>query len=224
MVVFSFRPWVEHIGPLCSSSAMVGVFSVLFLFLASPPISGVNGQESSITFSISTPGAIALNTTTLQNLTIWNDFPVFLSDTVYYSVTTFLNSVGSGSTGTTPSPSDRRGDVGTSSTPAPPSSSGGDGKMEWWHIFLIALGSTVGVIALILAIYFGVIANTRVGPARGGGGGWGQMENGGNGPAAVLVYPPPHAYSKVIQVPIFPSAHNSRPPPLPLLQMVSPRK
>lgn len=182
-------------------SVIVGFTSIL-MFVAFTSIPGVAAAQggSSITFSISTSGAITLNTTALHNLTVWNDFPVFLSDTVYYSVAAFLNSLVPGSSTTTPPP------LVTSTTP-PPTDDGGGG-LSWWLILLIAFGSVVGVVAVVLAIYFGVIANTRVGPTQGGwrnmDGGGGDDENGGSGNTAALVYPPPHAYSKVIQVPMFP--------------------
>lgn len=79
------------------------------------------------------------------NMTLWGEYPVSLTDTVYSVMASILNGV---LPGTTPPP-------GTTST-APKQE---DEPMKWYWILLIALGGAIGVTAIVLAIYFGIEAS-----------------------------------------------------------------
>jgi len=81
------------------------------------------------------------------NLTLWNEYPVLVLDTVYSALASLLNDV---MPGTTP----RRSTM--TSTPKPEVV---EEPMKWYWIMLIAIGGAIGVVAIILAIYFGIEAS-----------------------------------------------------------------
>lgn len=109
-------------------------------------------SSSTVTFTI--VGAINLNTSEVKvlNLTLWDEYPVSLSDTVYYDVATFLNNALPGTTPTAPAGARRSSgnstDTGEGSEP-----------MAWYWILLISLGGAIALAAIITAIYFGVQSN-----------------------------------------------------------------
>lgn len=84
------------------------------------------------------------------------------------------------------------------STPEPPADSGSSG-LAWYYILMIAIGGVLvaGIVGLL--IWYGINSSKKsssVQPAEAG------RFMGG--------FPPPHRYSKVIQVPL---VHHLRPPP-----------
>ena len=178
------------------------LFLLLFLIAGASASSTAVTQSlasSSMVVTVSIIGAIDLNSTTfkLQNMTLWGEYPVSLSDTVYYSVTAFLNDVLSGTT-----PPDRR-----STNTSDAAKDAADEPMAWYWILLITLGGVVAVVAIVLAIYFGVVANQArandtpplLPPPPMPSDGIHQARSLG---FPSMSYPPPHAYSKVIQIPL----------------------
>lgn len=182
---------------------LLTVVGLAWLGLASVPgVAAINTSFSASTEIVfSLVGAINPNSSEMRimNITLWNEYPASFSDTVYYDVATFLNDVLSGTT-PPPSPGGRRGDSGNATNTEEATK-----PMEWYWILLISLGGAGLLAAVITAVYFGVRVNNQVHPkdapllpdappdayriARFVG-----------LPAAC--YPPPHAYSKVIQVPL----------------------
>ena len=191
-----------------SSSNHTNLWRSLFLIFVSsvlvgrahaqtPASSSTSGTSpgSKITFMVT--GELQLNSSEVKilNLTLWDEYPVTLSDIAYYDVATFLNSL-------IPPPGPP--------TTSPPSTSNGtrrstggdsssqDSGMSELTIALIAIGGTIGLIAIILAIYLAVISK------RGAGGGWTRLPTSSNqclvGDQVVATYPPPHPNSKVIQI------------------------
>lgn len=177
----------------------------LCLILAEPPLAAAagTGTSTSTEIIVSIVGAVNLNTSEMRimNITLWGEYPMSLSDTVYYDVATFLNGVNSGTTSPPPTGARRSGNSTSSSD------DGGSESLAWYWIMLIVLGGTGLLVAIVLAIYFGVRVdkNNKVHPedtpllpdavpdayrvARFVG-------------LPVMSYPPPHAYSKVIQIPL----------------------
>jgi hypothetical protein len=85
------------------------------------------------------------------NLTVWDEYPVTLTDTVYSVMASLLNGV---LPGTTPARRDTSSPGTTSTAPKQE-----DEPMKWYWILLIALGGAIGVTAIVLAIYFGIEAS-----------------------------------------------------------------
>ena len=190
------------------SRMMLLIATSLCLILAEPPLAAAagTGTSTSTEIIVSIVGAVNLNTSEMRimNITLWGEYPMSLSDTVYYDIATFLNGVNSGTTSPPSSTGARRSGNSTSS-----SDDGGSESLAWYWIMLIVLGGTGLLVAIILAIYYGVRVNSnnnnKVHP--------------GDPPLLpdavpdayrvarfvglpVMSYPPPHAYSKVIQIPL----------------------
>jgi hypothetical protein len=101
------------------------------------------GGGTTVVFEIIGTLGDDLNVST--NFTLWDEYPVTPTDTVYSAMASFLNRV---LPGTTPRP-------GTTSA-APKQE---EEPMAWYWILLISLGGAIGVTAIALAIYFGVMAS-----------------------------------------------------------------
>lgn len=125
-------------------------------------VAGVGAQsgEKLTTITWTIVGATGATNVSLDfafpaNFTLWNEYPVVLSDTLYSVMASYLNGV---VPGTTPTPG-RRVDNTTGAAQE-------DESMKWYWIALIVVGGAVGVTAIVLAIYFGVMANkANKGPA-----------------------------------------------------------
>lgn len=120
------------------------------------------------------------------NISVWDQFPVVLSDQIEYSIAATLNSLASG----------------TTTTPPPSSSDDSDGGLSWYVILGIAGGGLVLVAAVALLAMNGVMLNQKKG-------GTNQMQP----PPAEYdqvpqndgqMYRPPRPNSKVIQVVLTP--------------------
>ena len=92
------------------------------------------------------------------------------------------------------------------STPSPPAAD--DGGLAWYYIVMIVIGSVLVAAILALLIWYGINSSKQskkeapaVLPAEGSAS---RLMAGLGG------YPPPHRYSKVIQVPL---VHHLQPPP-----------
>lgn len=112
---------------------------------------GVGAPSSLTTVSFTIIGATggtgaSLETVLPANFTLWNVYPVTLSDTVYSVMASILNDVMPGATPTPTAPN----------TTAPAQA---DNSLSVYWIVIIVVGGAVGVTAIILAIYFGVMAN-----------------------------------------------------------------
>ena len=154
-------------------------------------LTDAESSSSKITFTIT--GQLSVNSSSTEisvlNLTVWDSYPVSMSDTVYYDVTSFLNTVLlTGAGASTPAPT---------STPVP----GQEEGWSWWMYLLVGLGSVIGLVALVLAIYFAVKSRQQAAAS-----GYEHLPPPPPGDACRVGtqhhYPPPHANSKVIQIPL----------------------
>lgn len=146
---------------------------MLVLVALPAPTSCDSSESTTVVFSISGESQID------PGSHIW-DSPIALSDSVYFDVAALLNSFA-------PETSTGRA-VNATTTPQPAAEEG----LAVWVIIVIAGGSCVLFVGLVVAIWFAVHRTARVHPGDGGN----QARMGFSN----RVYPPPHAYSKVIQV------------------------
>ena len=126
-----------------------------------------------------------------EEIVVWDSHPFVPLDTSNFDVAATLNlpAAAPGAPTSTPEPAD----------------SGSDG-LAWYYILMIAIGGVLVAGILALLIWYGVNSskkNKAVQPAE------------GEGSAARLMggmggFPPPHRYSKVIQIPL---VHHLQPPP-----------
>ena len=136
------------------------------------------------------------------NMSVWDQFPVVLSDQIEYSIAATLNSLASGST-TTPPPSSSTDDS--------------DGGMSWYVILGIAGGGLVVIAAIALLAMNGVMLNKggaqvqappQPAPAPPSGN-YAQVPQAEQEPTQRPMYRPPRPDSKVIQVVLTPPGRAS---------------
>lgn len=151
---------------------------MLALVALPAPTSGDPSASTTVVFSIS--GESQLD----PGSDIW-DNPISLSDSVYFDVATLLNSFAPETS--TGGPSSSRSAVNATTTPQP-----AEEGLALWVIIVIAGGGGVLFVGLVVAIWFAVHRTASVHPVDGGNHARMGFSN--------RVYPPPHAYSKVIQV------------------------
>ena len=157
------------------SRALMLLYAVVAIF--PPPTGGTTSGSSTVVFSIS--GENQLD----PGSHVW-DNPIALYDSVYFDVATLLNSFDPDSTtsGTTSGLTA----VNATTTPGPT-----EEGLALWVIIVIAGGGGVLFIGVVVAIWLSVRRSAKVHTDSG---------NHTRMGFSARVYPPPHAYSKVIQV------------------------
>jgi hypothetical protein len=91
---------------------------------------------------------------TRTNVTVWGDFPVQFADILLNSVSSMLNQAVWSAGATT---------TNATTTPAPESDDG----MAVWLIIVLVVGGVVLVVAITLAIYYGVVLKSKTPEAAG---------------------------------------------------------
>ena len=152
---------------------------------SSSPIRSASASPSAVvTFTIEGENSITLDSR------VW-DFPVSLYESAYFDVAALLNSLAPGTPKpTTPSTTANKTNT-TSSTETPAPEEEG---MKLWVILLISGGGLIVVVGVAAGIWFGVKNQQAVHPAP--------PDTSKPSAAFRMMYPPPHAYSKVIQIPL----------------------
>lgn len=128
--------------------------SAILLALVTQAAVTSGSPKAVIAFTITYFADGTVNVTTAGNMTLWGDFPVNFADSLLYSVSSMLNqAVGSAGATTT----------NATTTPAPKSDDG----MAVWLIIIIAVAGVALVVAIALAIYYGVVLKNKTPQAAG---------------------------------------------------------
>lgn len=173
---------------------------ILLICLAKPLL--LHAQSSTSLASTQLPSATVTFTIEGEsNITldsrVW-DYPVSLYERAYFDVATLLNSLAPG-TSTPVIPGTTSNATNATLSEEAPAEEG----MKLWVILLISIGGVVVVGGVSVGIWFAVKNhNNQVQPTP-------PAENGRRMGVFQMVYPPPHAYSKVIQIPL--TNHRIRP-------------
>jgi hypothetical protein len=168
------------------------VTAFLLLVLASPGCAQSTTPSSTVV-TVAVTGDDVLP----ANLTVWDQFPVMLSDQIEYSIAAMLNSLASGTT-----------------TPPPPAADNNEG-LSWYAILGIVGGGVVLIAAIALLAMNGVMMNKANKPQpqpqpQPPPGEYALVPPNDGSSAGYKVYPPPRPTSKVIQVVLAPPIGGGR--------------